>query len=480
VLLWTRSVIQYPDVFPMELSPERALGLQASGVVLGAAAFAAAGGRGSARLGAAFALILSALGWCASRWPELSRAIDLCGGIFAGPFIAGVLSTAFALTAACVAAALLLKELRPNAAYLALAAAALWAVPTAATEAALTRWWGLGPRTLAQAAGVPTGEDAQIAAVIRLAPNRARSTSRESVRMSGSLQDVRRGAPPSLGVDLSPTSLAKLETFLERAGYRGVFAEEALNHVRRGWLMWWDADRALDAMMVSVPGRAHPDYRGALDLIKVGPLTAERFTKLEQLDAAAKADPRSGFEDVTVSQYIFEGFVAAYARFDDEPKAREWMAHIGNLFLVMEKKVEISQLEDFREGRVTGTLNLDGRPAGSVMVGLFEVWRSTPAAAGVRLLSGSTFPDENGHFSFSSLGPGQYELALLGRIEDLRGRVLNSPGRFEIGYDRPQANLPPIDVERDVLPTPQAYAPGGLPEAPTPETPEPPLLWRKK
>ncbi len=423
---------------------------------------------------------MSAIGWCASRWPQLSRALDLSGATFAGPFLAGSVAPALALTAAGVAAALLLEDLKPRALVLVVAAAALWAAPTLATEAALTRWYGLGPRTLSEAAGVPTGEDAQIAAVVRLASSRGRTTTRESVRMTSSLQDLRPDEPPSTGVDLSPESIAKLEGFLQLTGYRGVFAGEALAHVRRGWLMWWDAEHALDAMMLSVPGRVHPDYRGALDLIKVGPMTAERFAKLEQLDAAATADPHTGFEQVTASQYIFEGFAAAYARFGDEAKARRWLSHIENLLLVTEKKVEVAPLEDFREGKVSGSLLLDGRPAGSVMVGLFEIWRTTPTAAGVRLLSGSTFPDENGVFSFSNLGPGQYELGLLGRPEDLRGQVTGSPGRFEIGYERPLAALTPISIERDILPAGQAFSPGGLPEAPTPETPEPPLLWRKR
>ncbi|MFI5348380.1 MAG: hypothetical protein ACHQ2Z_02455 [Elusimicrobiota bacterium] len=467
-------------MFPLELTPSRALALQAAGVVLGAAAFWAAGGQAGARRGAAFGLAMSAIGWCASRWPQLARALDLGGAIFAGPFLGALAAPAFALTAAAVAAALLHKSLRSRALILVAAATIAWAVPTLATEAALTRWWGFGPRTLAEAAGVPTGDAAQTAAVVRLSPSRGRATSRENVRMTASLQDVRPKEPASTGVDLAPESLARLEGFLQRSDYRGVFAGEALAHVRRGWLMWWDADRALDAMMIAVPGRVHPDYRGALDLIKVGPMTAERYAKLEQLDAEATADPHDGFEHVTASQYVFEGFAAAYARFGEEAKARRWLAHIDNLLLVTEKKVEVAALEDFRTGRVAGSLTLDGRPAGGIMVGLFEMWRTTSTAAGVRLLSSSTFPDENGHFSFSDLGPGEYELALMGRAEDLRGRVTGSPGRLEIGYDGPLATLAPIRIERDILPVPQAFAPGGLPDAPTPETPVPPLLWRKR
>ena len=469
-----------PDVFPLELEPAQALALQTAGLLLGAAAFAAAGGWGRARLGAAFGLTASAIGWCASRWPQLSRALDLSGATFVGPFLGASVAPVFVLTVAAIAAALLLEDLKPRAVLLVVAAAALWAVPTLATEAALTRWYGLGPRTLAEAAGIPVDADAQTAVVLRLSPSRGRTTTRESVRMAASLPDMSPNEPLSTGVDLSPENLAKLEGFLQGSGYRGVFAGEALAHVRRGWLMWWDADHALEAMMLSIPGRVHPDYRGALDLIKVGPMTAERFAKLEQLDAAATADPRTGFEQVTASQYIFEGFAAAYARFGDEAKARRWLAHIDNLLLVTEKKVEVAPLEDFRGCKVSGSLLLDGRPAGSIMVGLFEVWRTTPTSSGVRLLSGSTFPDDNGRFSFSDLAPGQYELGLLGRVEDLRGRVIGSPGRFELGDDRPSAALLPIGVERDVLPAPGAFSPGALPDAPTPETIEPPLLWRKR
>ena len=480
LLAWTRDVTMYPDVFPLEIQPLQALGLQAAALALGAAAFACAGGKGRARLGASFGLVMSAIGWCASRWPQLSRALDLSGATWIGPFLGGLAAPALAVTAAAAAAALLLKDLKPRALLLVVWIAALWAVPTLVTEASLTRWWGLGPRSLAEAAGIPTNADAQIADVVRLSPSRGRTTTRESVKMASSLQDLRADEPPSTGVDLSPESIAKLEGFLQRTGYRDVFAREALAHVRRGWLMWWDADHALDAMMIAVPGRAVPDYRGALDLIKIGPMTAERFAKLEQLDAAATADPRTGFEQVTASQYIFEGFAAAYARFGDEAKARRWLGHIDNLLLVTEKKVEVAALEDFRTGQISGSLTLDGRPAGGVMVGLFEIWRTTPTASGVRLLSGSTFPDADGRFVFSDLGPGEYELSLLGRPEDLRGRVIGSPGRFDVGYEHPSVALLPIAIERDVLPTPQAFAPGGLPDAPQPETPEPPLLWRKR
>lgn len=457
----------FPNPFPDELSPLTAIALQAGGLVLGAAAFAAAGGRGRARLGAAFGLAISAIGWCASRWPQLAAALELCGWNFGGPFLRFMLGIAFAITVVGVAAALLLEDLRAHALKLTLFAAAVWFLPTAGTEFALTRWRGLGPRTLAEAAGIPSNDAAERAEVVRLSSGRGRSVSREVVHMAAQ------------NVSLSPESLVKLEEWLKRTEYRDVFTRQAVDDVRRGWMMWWEPERALDAMMLDVPGRVHPDYRGALDLIKVGPMTAERYDKLEQL-AAIAVPGAPGFEQVTTSQYIFEGFAAAYARFGDEPKARKWLSRIDALMMVSEKKLEVAPLEEFRSGRVGGSVTVDGRPAGSVIVGLFEIWRTTAASTGTRLLSSSAFPDENGAFSFENLGPGEYELGLLGRVDQLNGRVLGSPGRFDVSEESPTVALPPIRVERDVLPVPEAFGPSRAPEAPEPETPEPPLLWRKR
>ncbi len=464
LMTWTRGDRRALDAFPLELLPFDALRLQAAGMILGAAAFSSAGAR--AGRGAVFALLVGMIGGCASRWPQLARAIELCGGIFAGPFLATLLGAAFAATAAFIAACLLRADWKPHAVALTFAAACLWGLPTGMTEYALSRWWGFGPRSLAEAANVPSDDETRAAAVVRLSGLRGRTFTREAAYAAVQ------------GVSLSPESLNKLQAWLERTGYRGVFAREALSDLRRGWLMRWDAERALDAMMTDVPGRAHPDYRGALDLIKAGPKTPRRYMKLDRLARSAAAGT-AGFEDATQSQYIFEGFAACYARFGDEGQARKWLIRVDNLFGVSEKKLEIAPVEDLREGRVSGSLLIDGRPAGAVLVGLFEVWRATPSAPGVRLLSGSVFPDEDGRFEFPDLGPGRYELALRGRPADLRGRIEGSPGRFEVGYERREIKLPPIRIEREIERVP-SFSPSRLPEAPSPEVLEPPLFWRKR
>jgi len=131
---------------------------------------------------------------------------------------------------------------------------------------------------------------------------------------------------------------------------------------------------------------------------------------------------------------------------------------------------------------VSGQLQVDGRVAPSVRVGLFLIWKSSSASGAVtsRLLSGSSYTDEDGRFSFAELGPGRYCLALMARPELLRGRVLDSPDEFELGYDKPEAVLPAIRIEREILSVPESFAPGGLPEEPMPRVPERPPLWLRR
>jgi hypothetical protein len=434
------------------------------GIVLSTLAFELLGGKANARMGAIFGLMASPLGWCASRWPQLSRAIELNGGLFIGPFIATLLTAAFAITLLVVAAILASVEFRRYARRLCFALVAVWTIPTITTEYVLSRWWGFGSASLNQAAGIETQKQLETYAVVRLSNTKTNQSVIERVDIE---------AP---GLFLSPGNLLKLGKFLNQVNYRHIFARQALSLVRRGWLLWWDCDRALDALSLSIPDRVYPDYRSALDLIKVGPLTIARYEKLEKLARAAMESPR-GFEDVTTSQYIFEGFAACYARFGEEARARRWLSRIDNLLMVSDKKVEIAALEDFREGRVSGSLLIEGRPATEVIVGLFQIWRTTSTAAGQRLLSASTFPDEKGRFIFSDLGPGEYELALLGRLSDLSGQVWGSPGHFDIDYDRAEIRLPPIRLTRTF--DRSAFDRPLRPIQNSVKKVSPPLIWRK-
>jgi hypothetical protein len=454
----------FPDAFPLELSSADALALQLGSVALGAAAFAAARGRGGLAAGAAFGLVSSAIGWCASRWPLLSRAVELCGGVFLGLVLTLFLTAALALTHAALAAALVREDLRPRSRRIALSLAAVWAFATFGADAALSRVWGFGPRSLAAAAGVPTNRGASTLSVAWLYPTRNRAYHVDSRRMS------------SETTDLAPGSIDRIEAFLEKTRFRGVFAAEAVAAVRLGRLQWWDEERALDAMMISVPGRVHPDYLHALELLRAGPVTAERYGKLEQL-AAATGRRVEGFEKASDAQTIFEGFSAAYARFGDEPKAREWLNRLDGLWAVSDRRIEVGSYEELREGRVEGALLLDGRGATDLRVGLFAVWRSSATQTTHYWLSGSRVPDQDGRFYFDGLGPGRYVLALLGRPEDLRGSFSGVPGVFEITDERPDVLLNPVRLRRELEPSAEAFGPGGLPEGRVPVVPEPPLRF---
>lgn len=454
----------FPDAFPLELSASSALGLQAGAVALGAAAFAAARGRRGLAEGVAFGLIVSAVGWCASRWPQLARAIELCGGVFASVLLTTLLTTALAASCAALAAVLTREDLRPYSRRLALALVAVWALGTAGTELALSRVWGYGPRSLAEAAGVPTNRESRTLAVAWLYPTRGRRYHVDARRMS------------SETTDLSGESIDRIEAFLERTRFRGVFTDEALHSVRLGRLQWWDEERALDAMMISLPGRVHPDYLHALELLRAGPVTAERYGKLEQL-AAATGRRVEGFEKASDAQRIFEGFSATYARFGDEPKAREWLSLLDGLWAVSDKRIEAGSLEDLREGRVDGRVLLDDAPAADLRVGLFMVWFSSATRTTHYWLSGSRVPDRAGRFAFTDLGPGRYVLALLGRTEDLRGAFTGVPGVFEVTYERPEVFLDPVRIRRGLELTPGTAVPAGAAEARVPLVREPPIRF---
>ncbi len=462
VIGWTSSVRLFPDAFPLELPASTALALQLGSVVLGAAAFAAARGRRGLAAGAAFGLFASAAGWCASRWPQLTRAIELCGGVFVGLMLTTFLTTALAATHAAFAAALVREDWRPLSRRVVLGLVAVWALATFGAETLLSRAYGFGPRSLAEAAGVQTNRGARTLAVAWLYPTRNRSYHLDPRRMS------------SETTDLSEDSIDRIEAFLDRTRFRGVFTAEAVDAVRLGRLQWWDEERALDAMMISVPGRVHPDYLRALELLRAGPVTAERYGKLEQLSAATGRRVE-GFEKASESQRIFEGFSATYARFGDEAKAREWLSRLDALWAVSEKRIEAGSLEDLREGRVDGTVLLDDRGAIGLRVGLFMVWRSSATQTTHYWLSGSRIPDQDGKFYFDGLGPGRYALALLGRPEDLRGSFSGLRGLFEVTYERPEVLLEPIRIRRELEPSTDAFGPGGLPEGRVPIVPEPPL-----
>ena len=184
LLGWTVSVRLFPDAFPLPLPASDALALQFGAVLLGAAAFCAALGRRGLLSGAAFGLIASAVGWCASRWPQLARAVELCGGVFLSIVLTTLLTTALAATCVGLAAALVREDWRPLSRQFVLAFVAVWALATFGAEVVISRVYGLGPPSLTLAAGVPPNHASPTHAVAWLYPTRNRSYHVDSRRMS--------------------------------------------------------------------------------------------------------------------------------------------------------------------------------------------------------------------------------------------------------------------------------------------------------
>ena len=297
--------------------------------------------------------------------------------------------------------------------------------------------WDFGPRSLVEAAGLPPLEEAPAVSVALLKPAAGEPYHLESKKAELG------------GLNVSQESLVKLYQYLDSRAYRSIFWRRGLKALRQGWLFWWDADRALKAASLAVPGRVAPDYRQALGLLKSGPQTQARLSALESL--AAQAKPRKeGFEDVTQSQYIFEGFSGAYARLGNEDQARWWLLKIDNLWPIYEKRIEVTQVESMHDGEVGGTVLLSSAPAEGMLVGLFYLGMSTTTETALSsgTLSDSMLADAQGRFKFSYLGPGRYYLGLLGVPSDLSGRIHDSPGIIDLSRDVPVARLAPIIIER--------------------------------
>ena len=421
-----------PFEIATSLSREELAARCALSALLGAAAFVSV----SAELaleGVAAGLLFAFLGSQAALWLRIFQAWA-CLGWFAGPFFS--LLTAPILACSCMAAAAALRhpDLRSARGKTALLLLLLWALPARAAVWRLRDAYGLRAPTLAAEAGLAPVVSAERVTLAWLYPASGRSVRFEEKKAVVS------------GLQASPESLERLDAYLRERDYRSVFGRQAVAALRQGWLFWWEPERALEAALLARPGRLAPDYKLALGLLRGGPMDERRYQRLERL--AQLARPRKdGFEDVNTSQLIFEGFASAYARFGDDESARSWLYRVDSLWPIYEKKIEVSPVETSHEGRVDGSLLLDGRPAVAIKVGLFYVPSSTSAASS-GLLSQSGYPDAQGRFSFRSLAPGAYYLGLMGLPSQLRGRVLNPSGFIRLTPEAFTARLDPIRVER--------------------------------
>jgi hypothetical protein len=429
---WALRAAGLYEISPAPAALETAVRLTL-GAVLGTLAYAAI----SASLaveGLAAGLLFSLLGAQAMVWLRILQAWKALGW-FPGDFFPPSVAPLLALTCLLAAAALRHPEFRGYRWQGVLALLLLWGVPARVAVWQLKTSYGLRAPTLTADAGLPSASKAERVSLAWLYPSHGHAVRFEEKQAVAQ------------GVEVSPESLAKLQAYLVSHDFHGVFARQALDALRQGWLFWWEPERALDAATLHRTGVAPPDYKTALSLLRGGQMDEERFRKLEVV-AEAAAPRKEGFEDVNTSQLIFEGFASAYARFGDEESARRWLLRVDNLWPIYDKKIEVSPVETAHDCRVDGSLLVDGLPTTTVKVGLFYVASSTSAATLAGSLSQSHYPDERGQFAFGSLAPGTYYLGLMGLPSQLRGRILNPPGLIDLTPEAPVSRLDPIRVER--------------------------------
>lgn len=403
-----------------------------AGVLLGALAFWLSG-RGWAR-GAGWGLLCGWLGVYAWLWRLAAEAWRHLGW-FAGPLAIHLLPVVLVFSLGALAWALLDEDARPAAPWIIAMTLALWLAPAHVAHWRLSLR-GHGPRSLLQASAAAPEAEAEQVSVAWLKPSGADAPYKLETRT------LAEG-----GVSADPRSLDRLYAYLEGTRYGGVFSRAALSSLRKGWLLRWEPERALTAGMLSFRGRVSPDYRTALGLLRAGPLVPERFARLRAL-ADLAAESSAGFEDVNQSQYIFEGFSAAFARFGDEEDARNWILRVDNLWPIYEKKVEVAPLEYFRDGEIAGSVEADGAPAQGVRVGLFYVAESSSSLEAPGLLSQAADVDFAGRFRFANLGAGVYYLGLMGSTATVAGRVENSPSFIEVSPETPFIALPAVKLAR--------------------------------
>jgi len=383
-----------------------------------------------------FGLIFSLLGYLAYSWVAVAAAWRMLGW-FCGSFVWTALPVLLAASFVLVAAALLHEEARPVRFWALALILLLWWLPARFFLWRLRSDWGYGPRDLAQAAQIPVQAQAEKVNIAWLRPAGARPYRFEALHVLA--ED---------GVSVDVRDLWKLYDYLRLHRYRSVFAPRALDALRKGWLDWWDPDMALKAASLAYADRVAPDYLSALALIRAGSLDQTRYEDLRALDDLA-TPRRQGFEDVTRSQRIFEAFEKAYARFGDQANAGYWISKVDNLWPIYEEKVVTDPVQDFQSGEVKGHVFVDGRPARSLMVGLFLLSISTSEARGGKgILSESAFPDAHGRFRFQNLGRGFYYLGLMGNSDYLRGRIEGSPGIFSISASTPIKIVDSIFIDR--------------------------------
>lgn len=316
-------------------------------------------------------------------------------------------------------------------------AVALWVLPCGLSEAYLRLAWDFGRPGLADAAGVRKASEADKLALLVLSlPDGSPGVQRREETMAAE------------GLAVSRRELASVRRYLEKQGYQTVFVAPALRYLRRGWELMWDPGGAMDAALVRLGPRFPPDHQAFLRTVLVSPATPENYGRLENLARAA-----DGLETASIKRAgnLYQGLSDAYARFGDLKNSNLWLGRIRKLWPLYDDDVNVDPVEDIHDGRVSGTVTFNGRPASAVQVGLFMQVSTSSVVSAKGSVVASAWPDADGAFEFTDLTPGRYYLALRSDpilLGDERIEVLFSPGVFRLTPGAMTRELFPLRLQR--------------------------------
>lgn len=280
---------------------------------------------------------------------------------------------------------------------------------------------------------------------VRLAPSGTETLAilrpGEAVWLNVPLQSI-------VGIDGSREAAHRVEAFLERRGFATALADPAFKTLHDSASLAWDPVESLRVDYLNLTRCPDPAYLSLLiDKLRICASTPEtrRYADLF-------AD-ETHFTFPDQDSLLLMGDI--YARLGEREKAEKWYRRAdipaSRLNELLTERVMM------REGRVTGRLLINNRPARGVHVGLVpdsmvrEAFRSALRPGLIRpfwlrWLTAVTTTDAAGRFALTNIVAGHYRLVVHSpafrlRAGPLRLPARNAPGEMFVAYGKPHFEL---------------------------------------
>jgi len=256
-----------------------------------------------------------------------------------------------------------------------------------------------------------------------------------------------------VGIEGSREAAHKVEAFLERRNFATALADPAFKALHDAASLQWDVLESLRVDYLNLTRCPAPVYV-SLFLDKLRDCASTPETR-RYADLLADED-RFAFLDADSELLMGD----LYARLGEWEKAARWYRRGG----VPESRLRelLTERVMMRDGRVTGRILVNGRPARGVRVGLVpsravrEAFRSALGPGLIRpfwlrFLTAVTTTDAQGRFALEHIVAGHYRLILTSSEVRLPPGpqflpARNAPGDMFIAYGKPHFELGDIDL----------------------------------